>query len=147
MSYRQDSPFCLHLELAEGCSLHCAFCGLTSIQKKGDMKAVKRMTFDNAKKLAKVIRHTIKEHGWNPRLEWAAHGEPSLNQEMLEIMRMFRAKLPNQYMIMESNGAGFLRDPTESIDSLIDAGLNVLAFDNYEYVRTVPKILEKYKGK
>lgn len=138
--YEQAAPFCVQIELAEGCNLRCTYCGLNGIRgkKDNDFKFMKKKT---AKKLAKQI----KENKWNARLEFAMHGEPSLNPNRNEILRIFRETLPKSHMMMTSNGGGFLKNTTEQIDECLKY-LNVLALDNYEYVKIVPKILENYEG-
>lgn len=139
-TYKQDPPFCIQIEFTQGCNLHCEFCGLNGIQ--GPKPDYKFMTVE----VAKRITDLIKQDGWNCRLEFAMHGEPSANPDMLELLSIFRKRLPRSiHMMMTSNGYGFMKDPTTTIDEALKY-LNVLAIDWYENVQIVPKILERYKG-
>lgn len=138
MTYKQESPFCIQVELTEGCNLRCNFCGLNGI--RGTDNNFKFLTPANASRLAGMIAKS----GWNPRIEFAMHGEPSANPHMIQILRVFRKKLPKHHLMMTSNGFGFLKDP-----SVVDAALeylNVLAMDWYENVKIVPNILRRYEG-
>lgn len=139
--YLQEPPFAVQIELTEGCPLRCTFCGLNGIRgKENDYKFMKI-------ELAGRVANLIKEAGWKPRIEFAMHGEPSVNPHMLEILDLFRERLPKgTQLMMTSNGAGFMADPTYTIDEAL-RHLNVLALDWYENVKIVPKILERYKGK
>lgn len=137
--YVQDPPFCMQIELTEGCNLRCSFCGLNGIRAKDNN--YKFMTIE----LAEHLAQQIVEAGWNCRLEFAMHGEPSMNPQFVELLRIFRKHLPKHPMMMTSNGAGYLKDPTLLVDSALES-LNVLALDWYENVQIVPKILEQYDG-
>jgi radical SAM protein with 4Fe4S-binding SPASM domain len=138
---RQEPPFALQVELTEGCQLRCQFCGLNGIRgKDNDYKFMTVL-------LAERIVYLLKQDNWLPRIEFAMHGEPSANPQMLEILGTFRRRLPKRaHLMMTSNGAGFLRTPTETIDTALQS-LNVLALDAYEGVQIVPKILQRYSGK
>lgn len=100
------------------------------------------MTVDRARRLAGLLAGS----GWNPRIEFAMHGEPTMNPEFVEILRVFRAALPRHHMMMTSNGGGLLRDPTGLADAALES-LNVLALDWYEGVQIVPKFLDRYAGR
>lgn len=136
----QAPPYCLQVELTEGCNLRCNFCGLNGI--RGKMNDFKFMTLEVAERLVELM---IAER-WCPRVEFAMHGEPSANPQMEAIARAFRQGLSARtHLMMTSNGYGFLKDPTTTIDGMLQ-WLNVLALDWYEGVQIVPKILERYQG-
>jgi len=137
MKYRQEAPFAVQVELSEGCNLYCDFCGLQGIRTQKE-KNFKFMTVATAKSIAGQIA----EAGWNPRIEFAMHGEPTMNPNYIKIVKAFRRYLPNVQLMMTSNGGGLLRPPGvfESLRELFDAGLNVFAFDAYEYVKIKDKI-------
>ena len=138
---RQAPPFCLQVELTEGCNLRCEFCGLNGI--RGKENNFKFMTVATAERIVDLL----KLDRWFPRVEFAMHGEPSLNPRMLDIVKLFRGHLPGRFhLMMTSNGAGFIKDPTTIVDTALES-LNVLALDWYEGVQTVPKILERYAGR
>lgn len=139
MIMKQDPPNAIQIELTEGCCLSCSFCGINGIREKPGL--YNYMTVD----LAHDIASLIKEAEWTSRIEFAMHGEPSLNRDVYEIVRTIRDILPKNSLMMTSNGAGFVKEP-QLIDDLFSAGLNILMLDNYESVKFVPKILESYKG-
>ena len=141
MKYRQEPPFCIQVEMTEGCNLYCDFCGLQGVRTKKE-KNLKFMT----PKLANELSLQIARAGWNSRIEFAMHGEPTLNNDMVEIIRAFRSNIPKVHLMITSNGGGLIKNPHKTIEDLFDAGLNVLALDSYEYVNIVPKILSKLEG-
>ena len=136
---KQDAPFALQVELTEGCNLRCSTCGLNAI--RGKANDLKFLTMANATKLCERIL----EAGWNPRIEFAMHGEPSLHPQLTQVLSLFRKLLPKLHLMMTSNGGGFMKDPTVSIDEAMES-LNVLALDAYEGVAIVPSILKRYQG-
>lgn len=137
--YKQHQPWAIQIELVEGCNLRCNFCGLNGIRGKDN--SLKFMDFS----VANALVNDLVDNEWNSRLEFAMHGEPTLNPNGLEIVTAFRNALPKHHMMMTSNGGGLLKDPTKLIDGYL-ASLNVLALDWYEGVKIIPKLLELYKG-
>lgn len=138
--YRQEPPFCVQVEFAEGCNLFCNFCGLTSIRDQKEKK-FKLMTYKTAERIAM----SIAAQRWNSRIEFAQHGEPTMNPDFVGLVGEFRKYLPRNQLMMTTNGGGLLSDPVRLINDLFRAGLNVLALDWYDYVNIVPKIVEKIK--
>lgn len=137
----QEAPFTVKVELTEGCSLACTFCGINSIREKAG-GPYSFMTVKTAKRIAQQVAGA----GWNPRFELAMHGEPSMNPARNEIVAALHEHNPRCQIMMTSNGSGFMKDPTAEIDALFAAGLNILALDDYRNVKFVPKIRERYKG-
>jgi MoaA/NifB/PqqE/SkfB family radical SAM enzyme len=137
MTQLQDAPFAVQVELSEGCNLYCDFCGLQGIRTIKE-KNFKFMTEHSAK----LIALQIKDAGWNPRIEFAMHGEPTMNPDYIAIVEIFRWYLPKHHIMMTSNGGGLLRPPgiIPSLTELFEAGLNIFAFDAYEYVKIKDKI-------
>jgi radical SAM protein with 4Fe4S-binding SPASM domain len=134
MSYNQDAPFTIQIDLTEGCNIRvprpdgteglCWACGLNGIREGvGDYKF---MTLETAEELAKQIKIA----GWNSQLLFAGFGEPSMNPNVFLIIEAFRRHLPRQYMVMLSNGAKFTKEGM--IDSIFDAGINTLAIEDYD---------------
>lgn len=137
----QEPPFAIQVELVEGCTLACEFCGINGIRDKpGNFKFMATQT---ACRLAEEIRRVE----WNARIEFAMHGEPSLHPELHEVMKTFREALPKASLVLFSNGSGFLRDTSANINGLLEAGLNTLGLDAYEHVNIVPRVMERYDGK
>lgn len=140
---KQDPPFTVQVELCQGCNLHCDHCGLNSIQALGE-KNYKFMTKRTIINLCEQLAF-LADKGWNPRIELAMHGDPSLHPKMVKMVKILRTMLPKHHLMMTSNGVGFLKTPTETIDAVLEH-LNILALDNYESVKIVPKIMKRYEG-
>ena len=137
--YRQEDPFCVQIELTEGCNLRCSFCGLNGI--RGKENNYKFLTLE----LAERIASSIAEAGWNCRIEFAMHGEPTMNPDFIKIVWIFRKHLPKAYLLMESNGGALVGDPVTQVGRLFQAGLTTLALDEYQNIKLVPKIMEKLR--
>ena len=143
--YKQSSPYCIQIELTEGCNLQCPFCGIQGIRDAGKSSPpYKCLTVENAD----LIAQQIAQSGWNPRIEMAMHGEPTMNPDYYEVVKVFRNRLPKTHLQMTSNGGGFLKKPgiVENINNILEAGINVLLLDNYERVKICDKIRESYTG-
>lgn len=137
---QQTPPFAVQVEFTEGCNLACSFCGINGI-REGAGGPFNFMVERTASRIAEEIARVK----WNPRIEFAMHGEPSMNPKFVELIAIFRNHLPRQQLMMTSNGGGFLRDISQ-IDAAFEAGLNLLVLDDYKSVRIVPKVLERYRG-
>ena len=135
-TYKQEPPFAVQIELAEGCNLRCPFCGLNGIRtpRENDYKLMNRKTLDSC--ISQMLKHK-----WNPRIEFAMHGEPTMNQDFVEMISRVRT-LSNYPIMMTSNGGGLLGrpGPVQLIKNAFDAGLNILALDDYQHANIVPKI-------
>lgn len=138
---KQSPPFCVQVELTEGCNLFCDFCGLKGIRERPNLN-LKFMEPETAIKIAVAIADC---KTWNPRIEFAMHGEPSLNPRLCEILAIFRGTLPNASLMMTSNGGGISRheDIVKRVDDLLKSGLNILAIDCYAYARGTWRPIEK----
>ncbi len=142
MTYIQNPPYCIQLEFTEGCNLACTFCAINSLREKAG-GPYKHMTLDRAEYIAKKIS----EAGWNSRLEFAMHGEPTMNPNWIELIAIFRKHLKNSLMVT-SNGIGLLRKPgiNTNIKAAFEAGLNILALDDYESVKIIDKVRVAHDG-
>lgn len=137
MNENQEPPFAIQIELVEGCNLYCDFCGLQGIREQKD-KTFKMMDRSTALSIAEQIQ----DAGWNSRIEFAMHGEPTMHECYADMVTIFRRWLPKHQLMMTSNGGGLLRPPgvVANLNALFDAGLNVFAFDAYEYVKIKDKV-------
>ena len=149
---RQDAPNSIQVELTEGCNLACSFCGIQQIRDNGadgpswtHGKNSKEYKFMTKETLYSII-NTVKNSNWNPRFEFAMHGEPTMHPEYKEFIHIVRTSLPKASIMMTSNGGGLLGDVNTKVNELMEAGLNILFLDNYERIRIVDKIKEKYNG-
>jgi len=135
----QEAPYAIQIELCEGCNLRCGFCGLQGIRSKEEQgRNYKFMT----KETLMNIMWGIVAAKWNPRIEFAMHGEPTMHPDYIEMIKLARGIAPFYQLMMTSNGGGLLRKPgpVANISALFEAGLNVLALDDYIGVGYVPKI-------
>lgn len=140
---KQLPPSHIKIEFTEGCNLYCGFCGIKAIRNgPGGFKYMKWTTVCN------IIRG-MKKEGWdkkNLKFDFAGHGEPYLNKDAIDYLKVFRESFPKAYMFSSTNGSGFLKDPTYYIDEVLKY-LNIIALDDYAHSGFIPKLLKKYKGK
>lgn len=155
---KQQPPFCIQIELTEGCNLACSFCGIAGIRdnkangpdkiRGKNSNPFKFLSIANATTLVEKLARDMKDHKWNPRIEMAMHGEPTMNPDYHDIVYLFRKHLPRTHLQMTTNGGGLLKgELVENIDRLMNAGLNVLALDNYDGIKICDKVRERYNGK
>ena len=153
---KQDAPNAIQIELVEGCNLACSFCGIQAIRdNKADgpknihgraSSPYKILTAELAQTIADQIKQAMVNEHWNPRLEFAMHGEPTMPPDYCGIISIFRKTLPKTSIMMTSNGGGLLGDITAKVNKLMEAGVNVLFLDNYDRIKIVDKIQERYEG-
>lgn len=133
----QDPPFCIQIEPVQGCNLGCSFCGIHAIGYGQKARGYDLMEVGLAENLARQVA----ELGWNPRIEFAMHGEPTMHPDLPALIKAFRDQLPKAYLLVTSNGGGLLTDTVASVQALFDAGLNTLALDDYESNKIVQRVL------
>lgn len=133
----QTAPYAIQIELSEGCNLYCSFCGLRGIREQRE-KNFKFMSLDVIADLGRQIRAA----GWNARLELAMHGEPTMHPEYAAMVAELRARCPKNQIMMTSNGGGLLQggDVVGNVVKLFEAGLTILALDDYVGVKIVGKV-------
>jgi radical SAM protein with 4Fe4S-binding SPASM domain len=154
---KQPPPYCIQLELTEGCNLACSFCGIASIRDNGangptntrgkSSPPYRFLSLRDAYVIAVKISNAVAQHKWNPRIEMAMHGEPTMNPQYKAIVQILRDHLPKTHLQMTTNGGGLLSgELNKNINELMQSGLNVLLLDNYEGIKICDKVREKYKG-
>jgi radical SAM protein with 4Fe4S-binding SPASM domain len=143
MAYRQEPPFALQIELVEGCQIRCYGCGLNGIRepKAHNFKFMDKQTL-------RILLKDVVQAGWNCRVEFAMHGEPTMHPDYVGMIAAARRVAPRLQLMMTSNGGGLLREPgpLANLEALFDAGLNVFAFDAYEYINVDEKVMSAVKG-
>jgi radical SAM protein with 4Fe4S-binding SPASM domain len=142
----QDPPFAIQVEPTESCNLACAFCALQVIRDNGadwrtgthgkSSGSYKFMSLKTAFRIADEVSRL----GWNARVEFAMHGEPSLNPKFVDIIGVFRECLPKAHLMMTSNGAAFVKP--KNIVHAFRAGLNTLALDDYRHANLVERCID-----
>lgn len=138
--YKQEPPFCVQIEMTEGCNLRCPFCAINSIRPKEQF--YKHLTVEAAEDIAEKIASV----GWNSRIEFAMHGEPTMNPKFLEIIHVFRRRLEKNVLIMESNGVGWVRHTADKIIEAFNVGINNLAIEDYKTVDFLERIRPRIYG-
>lgn len=139
-AYKQYPPYAVQVELAEGCSLACDFCGINAIRPGPG--GYKFMTPDTADQVAAHLAEAVLDHGWNPRVEFAMHGEPTMNPDWHTLLDTFRRWLPKQSLMLTTNGTGLLKGnlgPAWHLDRALES-VNVVAIDAYERYKVYEKI-------
>lgn len=112
----QEPPNTVQIEPTEGCNRGCSFCGLRGMRKRGTEPHY-FMTRETAERIADEIARV----GWNSKLLFTMHGEPTLNKNLLRIVSLFRKKLPKNHFSLFTNGKG-IADGTFTIDDLKKQG-------------------------
>lgn len=124
----QQPPFTILIEPTEGCNLGCSFCGLRGMREKGT-KPWYYMSVDTANRIATEISKA----GWNSKIVFAQHGEPTLNPEIFNIIEIFRKSLPKNIFHMYTNGysANNAKNTEKYVGNLFKFGINNLIVDCY----------------
>lgn len=140
---RQSPPNAVQIELTEGCSLNCRFCGVQGIREgRGGYKF---MTHNTVEAIVSRLGADMRNNGWNPRIEFAMHGEPTMNPNTVALVRKFGELKPRE-LIVVSNGTGFVKDPTGYTAALVDAGVTSICLDEYDGCDFVAKFRDGYSG-
>lgn len=133
------TPFAVQISVTTGCSLSCSFCALQVIRDNGadsnlgiHGKSSPPYEFIDLALVEKFAREAA-EQGWNPRWEFAGHGEPTMHPKLVELIEIVREYHPNGYIMLTGNGSGLLKDTVEKIRDLLLAGVNTLALDDYRH--------------
>lgn len=134
--YRQEPPNCIQIEPVEGCNLRCSYCGIQGIREKGPIGQLsgpfKYMSIEHAARLAMRIQEARRDHKWNPRLELAMHGEPTLHPKLPEIVRLLRHYNPTTSILLTTNGLPLMEGSFHNnVMRLFRAGVNTIALDDY----------------
>ena len=114
-------PNSINIETVQGCNRRCSFCGTMGMEKK------LHFISDD------VLLHTltlIRDANYSPRIRLAAHGEPTLNKNLPNIIKAIRRYLPNSPISLFTNGTIIERLP-HLVDEYFEAGLNNLIVDEY----------------
>lgn len=133
-----DTPFVCHLDAVEGCSLACSFCGIRSIRDNGVTETSGHGKNSSPYRYIEVetVEHVAKQAaalGWNPRWEFALHGEPTVHKDLPGLIAAVKRHHPKGYIVVTCNGSGLLTHAVEKIEALFNAGLNTLALDDYRH--------------
>jgi radical SAM protein with 4Fe4S-binding SPASM domain len=134
-----DPPFALQIEPTEGCSLACSFCGIQSIRDNGADAESGTHGKNSAPYRFMVVRTVtilskqVNSLGWNPRWEFAMHGEPTMNKDLPLMFKAVKKHNKRAFIQLTSNGSGLLKSPVDTIRSYFEAGMSTLALDDYKH--------------
>lgn len=119
--YKQEPPFCVQIELVQGCNLRCAFCGTAGLEKTPHYME------DRVMEATFTQLHAL---GWNPRVEFAMHGEPTMHPRLAEILQVMydHNHYPHLQTMMLTNGFRALENY-----KILRRFIDVLAVDVYEH--------------
>jgi radical SAM protein with 4Fe4S-binding SPASM domain len=146
--YRQEPPFAIQLEATEGCNLRCGFCGIRGIREKGIVGDLSGPYRFMEPATVELVAAQAADWGWRPRIEFAMHGEPTLNPRLPELVTAVRRHLPTAQVMVTTNGLPLLDYPwgvAGGLDVLFAAGVNVVALDDYRPHRVAPQA-RRYRG-
>lgn len=137
-------PNNIQIELVEGCNRMCNFCGIHGIWKNKYDRKIKHMPYDLAEQIAASLS---KWPGFTKkRVEFAMHGEPTLNPELLNIVDMFRTRLPRAQMQLTTNGLTSISRGSAFVESLFECGLNILMVDMYVRREEIGAVMKRVRG-
>lgn len=143
--YTQDPPNCIQVEPSEGCTIACRFCSIRALTP-GPNSVFKFMDME----VAAALGERIKATGWNPRIEFAMHGEPTAHPDLSGLVRTLRSYLPTNYFLLTTNGTPLIADRDQAsfeakVEALYAAGIDTIALDAYrglkvhEYARRMER--------
>ncbi len=124
------NPYCIKIEPVRGCTRRCYFCSLSTIEWKDEqyqfmpMEMVSSLASDLATWLGKI------------RIELEGRGEPSLHPQLIELVRVFREKMPRAQITIDTNGDMVKRLGESGFQvftkELFGAGMNHIVLDCYD---------------
>lgn len=128
--YRQDPPNVIQIEPSEGCTLACRFCSIRALTK-GPNTTFKFMDIETAA----AVGEQVVQAQWNPRIEFAMHGEPTAHPNLPGLVSVLRSYLPQNYFLLTTNGMPLIEGGQEAfeqrVEALYAAGINTIALDAY----------------
>jgi organic radical activating enzyme len=116
------TPTYWQIELTRGCNLRCSCCPTRLFSDEG----YKFMDIDTWKSTIQLIK-TFTPYC---RVDFALAGEPTLNPNILEILKIGREISPNTFFHIVTNGTLLLKGQLFYKD-LFDAGANLILVDMY----------------
>ena len=122
-----ERPWSIQIELAEGCSRLCSFCGLNGIRDKpGNYKFISPMLME---KLAADCANFIP----TARYELAMHGEPTMHPKYLEMIKILRKYVPKAQIQLTTNGVKLRKKGafTSEVTKIFKAGIDFIILDTY----------------
>lgn len=132
------SPWSVQVELAEGCTRLCAFCGLNAIRNAPG--GFKWLTVAHAQRLAASFAELCPA----VRYEFAMHGEPLTNPNAAAIVDVFRTAMPRAQLQLTTNGMPLMGRMQSRLRELFASGLDFVVIDTYREQRA--RLREEAEG-
>lgn len=138
------NPYSIQIELVNGCTRQCEFCGLQAVWKLGDRFNFIKM--ETIEKLSKDLGDWLKKI----RVEFAMFGEPTLHPEINDIFKRFRINFPNCQMMLNTNSDTII-DKNNNVNLLkikeyFNSGLNILLINIYDSDEKYEIVKDKLKN-
>lgn len=132
MKKRLNQPWSVQIELTEGCSRQCEFCGINAIREKpGKYKFMTQETLENTLKGCQFLCPEA-------RYEFAMHGEPTMHPEFQDMIYTTRKMLPKAQIQVTTNGVRFIKgDMQKLLDVYFAIGVDFILLDTYYPERDV----------
>jgi len=122
------TPWTILVEMTLGCNRLCPFCGMCGIQAKPG-GPYQFMTLETADALAEQCASFVPTR----RYEFAMRGEPTMNPKYLEILSVFRNRLPKAQIMVTTNGVRMRNGKMEkTLRAMFAAGVDFILLDTYE---------------
>ena len=128
------SPWSMQVELHEGCTRRCWFCGIRVFHKKGEDKV--RAAADSSHDIDLLLLHKIfgELDDWlgSLRVEINSHGEPTLHPSWFESLQIMSSQMPTASLNLQTNCEPWIDDDPEFwIRRSFMEGLDVLVLNTY----------------
>jgi radical SAM protein with 4Fe4S-binding SPASM domain len=81
---------------------------------------------------AVVVARQARDLKWNPRIEFAMHGDPAIHPALWRLVGIFRYYLPKSPIMVTTNGVPLLHNWDIEMKKLFSAGATVVAVDDYK---------------
>ena len=114
-------PFCVQIEMVQGCNRDCSFCGTAGMEKK-----VYQMD-------ERMLMHTaelLRNFKFDGRILLAGHGEPTIHGNLGKMVMILRRYLPKSHITLFTNGYGIFKRP-QLLHEIFESGANAIMFDEY----------------
>lgn len=125
MPAMESRPWCVQVELTEGCNRLCPFCGLNAIRDAPGNYL--HMSEDTAFKAAAQLEALCP----TARMELAMHGEPLQNPNARKLVNTFRSWLPEMQIQLTTNGKVLAKRMQQRLEQLFRAGVDYVVMDTY----------------
>ena len=118
----------------EMCNRKCHFCPRT------DPKIYRNQRVHISKETIQALSKELQNINYTGRVLWSGFGEPMMNPELLNLVRLLKNENPKVFQEINTNG-DYLKGDKKEIDKLYDAGMDYIIISLYDG----PEQLEQYK--